>query len=114
MCDCSPRYGVRGRGETLVNQDLEVWLMFLPFWLLGTVAILAALWHGLRFVVVHGRAHAAGHVPRLSLGRRLQWHELTDDGRHHLKRALQAVLIFIGLSAIGVLCVAAWSLWRHG
>jgi hypothetical protein len=101
-------------GEKPVNQDLEVWLMFLPFWLLGTVAILAAVWHGLRFVVVHARAHAAGHVPKFSLTRRLQWHELTDDGRHHLKRAFLSFFIFFGLTALGIACVAAWAFWRHG
>lgn len=97
-----------------MNQDLEVWLMFLPFWLLGTVAILAALWHGVRFAVVHARAHAAGHVPKFSLTRRLHWHELTDDGRHHLKRAFQSLFIFFGLTALGLACVAGWAFWRYG
>ena len=78
------------------------------------VAVLAALWHGVRFVVVHARAHAAGHVPRFSLTRRLHWHELTDDGRHHLKRAFQSFFIFFGLTALGFVCVVAWAFWRHG
>lgn len=34
--------------------------------------------------------------------RRLQWHQLTDDGRHHLKRGLIAIGTFIGLCVGGI------------
>jgi hypothetical protein len=95
-----------------VNDDVEIWLLFAPFWLLGTFAALGALWHLVRFAVVHGEAHAAGHVPRFSPFLRLNWHELTDDGRHHLKRAFIAVLAFIGLTALGLVVGAVWALWR--
>ena len=47
---------------------------------------------------------AAGHVPRTSFfSRRLQWHELSDDGRHHLKRALIAFGAFFALCLGGVM-----------
>ncbi len=82
--------------------------MFAPFWLLGIAALVGAVWHMIHFVIVHARAQAAGpvtsHVPRTSFfSRRLQWHELSDDGRHHLKRALLAMGAFIGLCAGGIL-----------
>jgi len=34
--------------------------------------------------------------------RRLAWHELTDDGRHHLKRALIAFTAFVALCLLGI------------
>jgi hypothetical protein len=81
--------------------------MFAPFWLLGIAAVFGAVWHMIHFVIVHRRAQAAGHVPRTSLlSRRLQWHELSDDGRHHLKRALIAFGAFFGL-CLGVVVVGA-------
>jgi len=95
-----------------VNNDLEIWLLFAPFWLLGTFAALGALWHLARFAVVHGHAHAAGHVPKFSPFRRLNWHELTDDGRHHLKRAFISVLAFVCLTALGLVVGVVWALWR--
>jgi hypothetical protein len=77
--------------------------MFAPFWLLGIAALVGAAWHMVHFAIVHARAQAAGHVPRTSFfSRRLQWHELSDDGRHHLKRALIATGAFIGLCAGGI------------
>lgn len=86
--------------------------MFAPFWLLGLAALVGAVWHTIHFAIVHGRAQAAGpvtspvnnhHVPRTSFfSRRPQWHELSDDGRHHLKRALLAMGAFIGLCFGGI------------
>lgn len=95
-----------------MSDDVEIWLLFAPFWLLGTFAALGAVWHLARFAIVHGRAHAAGHVPKFSPFRRLQWHELTRDGQHHLKRAFLAVLAFVALSALGVAIGALWAVWR--
>lgn len=86
------------------NADVTVWLMFAPFWLLGIAALIGAVWHFVHFAIVHARAQAAGHVPKTSFfSRRLQWHELSDDGRHHLKRALIAIGAFIGLCVGGIL-----------
>lgn len=77
--------------------------MFAPFWLLGIAAVFGAVWHMIHFVVVHRRARAAGHLPKTSFfSRRLQWHELSDDGRHHLKRALIAFGAFLGLCLGGI------------
>ena len=78
--------------------------MFAPFWLLGIAAVFGALWHMAHFAIVHRRAQAAGHVPRTSFfSRRLRWHELSADGRHHLKRALIAFGAFFALCLGGVL-----------
>ena len=67
-----------------MGNDTEVWLLFAPFWLLGI-------------------AQAAGHVRKASLfSRRLAWHELTDDGRHHLRRGLIAFAAFVALCLLGV------------
>jgi hypothetical protein len=77
--------------------------MFAPFWLLGIAALVGAAWHMIHFAIVHGRARAAGHVPRTSFfSRRLAWHELTPDMRHHLNWALIAVGAFIGLCLGGI------------
>lgn len=72
--------------------------MFAPFWLLGIAALAGGVWHMIHFALVHARARAAGHVPHASLfARRLAWHELTPDMRHHLRWALIAVGAFIAL-----------------
>lgn len=85
------------------DADITVWLMFAPFWLLGIAAVFGAVWHMIHFAIVHRRAQAAGHVPRTSFfSRSLQWHELSDDGRHHLKRALIAFAAFFGLCLGGI------------
>ena len=47
-----------------MGTDVEIWMLFAPFWLLGMFAALGALWHFVRFLSVHGKAHAAGHVPK--------------------------------------------------
>ena len=77
--------------------------MFAPFWLLGIAALIGGVWHAIHFVIVHARARAAGHVPKTSFfSRRLGWHELTPDMRHHLKWAMIAVGTFVGLCVGGV------------
>lgn len=78
-----------------VNNDIEVWLLFAPFWLLGTFALIGGIWHMVHAALVTRRAKTAGHVPKRSLG----WHELPDRGRHHLKRA------FIGFAAFFAICL---------
>ncbi len=84
--------------------------MFAPFWLLGIAALLGGVWHAIRFTVVHARARAAGHVPHTSFfSRRLGWHELTPDMRHHLKWAVIAVGALVGLCAGAVLVALVFS-----
>ena len=103
----------RNGGNTLVdnNPDITVWLMFAPFWLLGIAALIGGIWHVIHYVIVHARAQAAGHVRKAPLfSRRLAWHELTPDMRHHLKWALIAVGAFIGLCFGGVLVGVVGSL----
>jgi hypothetical protein len=99
------------------NADITVWLMFAPFWLLGIAALAGAVWHMIHFVIVHARAQAAGHVPqshgrKISIfsRRRLKWHELSHDGRHHLKWSLIAMGTFIGLCVGGVVVGAVAAL----
>lgn len=90
-------YGVR------VGNDTEVWLLFAPFWLLGIAALIGSVWHIAHAAIVTRRAQVAGHVRKGSFfSRRLAWHELTDDGRHHLRRALIAFGAFWVLCLLGV------------
>jgi hypothetical protein len=86
-----------------VATDTEVWLLFAPFWILGIAALIGSVWHMAHAARVTRRAQAAGHVRRASLfSRRLQWHELTDDGRHHLRRGLIGFAAFVALCLLGV------------
>ena len=94
------------------DPDLEVWLLFAPFWLLGMAAMAGAFWHMVHLAIVHRRGQAAGHAPKLPFYRRPQWHELTPEGRHHFKRALIAIVIFVGLSAGGVMAGFVWAMLR--
>lgn len=86
-----------------MKDDVEAWLLFAPFWLLGIAALIAAVWHMVHAALVTRRAQVAGHVRKTSFfSRRLAWHELTDDGRHHLKRGLIAFAAFWALCLLGV------------
>ena len=71
-----------------MGNDTEVWLLFAPFWLLGIAALIGSVWHMAHAAIVTRRAQAAG--------------ELTDDGRHHLKRGLIAFAAFVALCLLGV------------
>ena len=85
-----------------MGNDTEVWLLFAPFWLLGIAAFIGSVWHMVHAAIVIRRAQAAVHVRRTSFfSRRLAWHELTDDGRHHLRRALIAFGAFCVLCLLG-------------
>jgi hypothetical protein len=97
---------IRERGE--VNDDIEAWLLFAPFWVLGLAALIGAVWHAAHAARVTRRAQAAGHLRKTSLfSRRLAWHELTDEGRHHRGRALIAVGAFVALCLLGIGVAAA-------
>lgn len=86
-----------------MGNDTEIWLLFAPFWLLGIAALIGSVWHMAHAAIVTRRAQAAGHVRKTSLfSRRLAWHELTDEGRHHLKRALIAFAAFWALGLLGI------------
>ena len=92
----------------IVSNDIEVWLLFAPFWILGIAALIGGLWHMAHAWLLTRRAQAAGHVrkpPAFSKG--LAWHELTDHGRHHLKRALLAFGAFWAICLLGVAIGAA-------
>jgi hypothetical protein len=49
-----------------VNNDIEAWLLFAPFWVLGLAALIGALWHGAHAARVTRRAQAAGHLRKTS------------------------------------------------
>jgi len=88
-----------------VSDDVEVWLLFAPFWLLGIAGLIGAAWHMGHAARVIRRAQAAGHPRKTSLfSKGLAWHELTEAGRHHLKRAL------IGFAVLGVAAGGAFVL----
>lgn len=93
--------------------DVEIWMLFAPFWLLGMFAALGALWHFVQFLNVHGKAHAAGQVPRkYEFGAPVRPHETTAQGHHHFTRAKTAFLLFVALIALGVAAGVLWTLWR--
>ena len=88
-----------------MSDDVEVWLLFAPFWLLGIAALIGAAWHMGHATRAIRRAHGAGHLRKTSFfSRHLAWHQLTDDGRHHLTRPLIAVAV------LGVAAGAAFAL----
>ena len=76
-----------------MNDDIEVWLLFAPFWLLGIFALIGSVWHMIHAALVTRRAAAAG--PQHS-------HGLVDKGRHHRKWALVGFAAFLALVVIGV------------
>ena len=88
-----------------MSDDVEVWLLFAPFWLLGIAALIGAAWHMGHAARVIRRVQAAGHQRKTSFfSKGLAWHELTEAGRHHLKRAL------IGFAVLGVAAGGAFVL----
>ena len=95
-----------------MGTDVEIWMLFAPFWLLGIFAALGALWHFVQFLGVHAKAHAAGHVPKYSVGTRLRPHEMTAEGHHHFKRAHAGLWAFVGLIVLGGVVGVLWTLWR--
>lgn len=91
-----------------VSDDVEIWLLFAPFWILGIAALIGGIWHMAHAWLVTRRAQAAGHVRKPGfLSRRLAWHELTDQGRHHFKRAFIALGAFFALILLGIGVAAA-------
>ncbi|MPZ30927.1 MAG: hypothetical protein GEV13_08000 [Rhodospirillales bacterium] len=90
-----------------MSDDIEVWLLFAPFWLLGTAALIGGLWHMAHAWLGTRRAQAAGHVRKpaafsAAFSKGLRWHELTDHGRHHLKRAFIWLGAFFALTLLGI------------
>jgi hypothetical protein len=91
-----------------VNDDMETWLLFAPFWLLGIAALIGAVWHMAHAALHIRRGQAAGHVRKTSFfSKRLAWHELTEPGRHHLKWALLAFGAFWAICLLGIAIGAA-------
>ena len=87
----------------IVTNDIEVWLLFAPFWLLGIAALIGGLYHMVHAWLVTRRAQAAGHVRKPAFfSKGLAWHELTDHGRHHLKRAFMWLGAFFALTLLGI------------
>jgi len=77
-----------------LGTDVEIWMLFAPFWLLGIFAALGALWH-------------FSH-----LGTRLQPHVLSAETHHHLKRARIGIVGCVGLLVLGLVVGVLWALWR--
>jgi hypothetical protein len=73
----------------IVNNDIEAWLLFAPFWLLGIAALIGGLWHMAHAWLVTRRVQAAGHgVP--------------DHRRHHLRRGFIWLGAFVALTLMGI------------
>ena len=87
----------------IVNTDIEIWLLFAPFWILGIAALVGGVWHMAHAWAVTRRAQAAGHVRKPApFAKGLKWHELTDQGRHHLRRSFLWLGAFFGLTLVGI------------
>ena len=73
-----------------VSNDIEAWLLFAPFWVLGLGALIGSIWHGVHAAVHHQRA--------------------PERGRHHRNRAFIALAAFVGLCLLGMGVAAATGL----
>ncbi|MFZ5782708.1 MAG: hypothetical protein ACOY4R_21105 [Pseudomonadota bacterium] len=85
-----------------MNPDLEIWLLFAPFWLLGTAALIGGIWHTVHAAIVTRRAQAAGH------------REPPAQRHYHLRRALLAFGAFFALLLMGLGVGAAVGLLVSG
>lgn len=74
--------------------DVEIWMLFAPFWLLGMFAAVGALWH-----FTH-------------LGTRLQRHAVSAESHHHFKRAKLAMVLCVALLILGLVAGILGTLWR--
>ena len=64
-------------------------------------ALIGGLYHMVHAWLVTRRAQAAGHVRKpAAFSKGLGWHELTDHGRHHLKRAFIWLGAFFALTLL--------------
>ena len=77
-----------------MGTDIEIWMLFAPFWLLGIFAALGALWH-FSHLGTHLHAHAA-----------------STESHHHFKRARLAIIACVCLLALGLAVGVLWSLGR--
>jgi len=68
----------------IVRTDIEIWLLFAPFWILGVAALIGGLWH-----MAHAWLVARGH-------------ERIDHRRHHLKRAFLWLGACFALLLLGI------------
>lgn len=96
-----------------MSDDVEIWLLFVPFWILGMAALAGAVWHFVHLAIVTLRAQAAGHVRQTSFfSRTLGYAELTDRGRHHFRRFWLSVAGMMGASALGMVTALIWAVWK--
>jgi hypothetical protein len=77
-----------------VSNDIEIWLLFAPFWILGMAALIGGIWH-----MVHGWRHAR-------IG--------SDRSHHHFRRAKIGLAAFVALLLIGLGVGAAVGLVAGG
>lgn len=68
----------------IVSTDIEVWLLFAPFWILGIAALIGGLWH-----MVHA------------------WRVTHHQRRHHLRRGFLWLGACFALILLGVVIGAA-------
>lgn len=77
-----------------MGTDVEIWMLFAPFWLLGIFAALGALWH-------------FSH-----LGSRLQSQAVSAESHHHFRRARTGMIACVALLALGLVTGVLWALGR--
>lgn len=96
-----------------MNDDVEIWLLFAPFWILGIAALAGVVWHMIHLGIVNARAQAAGHIRKTSFfSRKLAYRELTDRGRHHFRRVWIFMAGMVGVLALGMVAVLIRSVWK--
>lgn len=74
--------------------DIEIWMLFAPFWLLGMFAALGALWH-----FTH-------------LGTRLHPHAMSPESHHHFRWAKIGLTACAVVLTLGLVAGVLWTLWR--
>lgn len=77
-----------------MGTDVEIWMLFAPFWLLGIFAALGALWH-------------FSH-----LGTRLHSHAMSAESHHHFRRAKIGIFACVTLLVLGLVVGVLWALLR--
>jgi uncharacterized membrane protein len=73
-----------------IGDDVEIWLLFAPFWILGIGALVGAVWHFVHLAIATRRAQA---------GKR----------DHHFRRFWLFVAGMVGAPALGMAAALIWA-----
>lgn len=76
-----------------MSDDVEIWLLFAPFWILGVAALAGAVWHFIHLAIATRRAHA-------------------DRRDHHFRRFWLFVAGMVGAPVLGMASALIWAVWK--